>query len=601
MKKLFINLFCFMMFLICSIGVYASETDSELAAAIDEELQSIDAQDPQYGRENGYLSEGFYEPQMYAAEDLAYSHDDKFDGYTLSEVIDVSRHQYSINWLKVKNSGIDYAIIRAGFRGYGESGSLNVDTYFKENMREAIGAGVEVGVYFFSQAITEKEAVEEANYVLNLIKGYDVSLPVAIDFEYASDASGLTGRLYRAGLSKSQATKICRAFCETIENQGYTAMVYANKQMLEEDLNAAEIAKDYKIWLANYTTNTTYEGDYEFWQYTQEGSVEGIYGNVDKSFWYAAPETGVQLKNITVNIKNTLAERISGKTRYETAFKIAEIFQEEIGVKKFDNVIVASGKNFADALSGSYLAYVKNAPILMTNGKNAQDVKAYIKDNLKEGGTVYILGGTAAVPEGVGCGLKDYTVKRLSGTTRYDTNLEILKEAGVSNEEILVCTGKNFADSLSGSATKRPILLVSGSISAKQKTYLSSLSENEFYILGGKAAVSSGVESAIKQYGTVRRIGGATRFETSVMIAEAFFDSPEYLVLAYSNNFPDGLCGGPLAMSMDAPLILTRTGKETAAKDYAEANEIHSGVVLGGEGLIDDKTVENVFGRLSGK
>ena len=597
MKKRLINLFCFVMFLMCSIGVYASEIDSEFAAVIDEELQSIDAEDPQYGRANGYLSEGFYEPQTFSTRDLAYSHDDKFDGYTLSEVIDVSRFQTSVNWLKVKASGIDYAIIRAGFRGYGESGSLNVDTHFKEHISEALGAGIEVGVYFFSQAITVEEAVEEANYVLNRIKGYDISLPVAIDFEYASDGNGLTGRLYRAGLSRSQATKICRAFCETIEAQGYTAMVYANKQMLENDLYAAEIAKDYKIWLANYTTNTTYEGDYEFWQYTDKGVVDGIYGYVDKSFWYAAPENGISLKNITVNIKDTSAKRISGKTRYETSFKTAEVFQEKLGGKKFNNVIIASGTNFADALSGSYLAYVKNAPIIMTNGKNAQDVKAYIKDNLKKGGTVYILGGTAAVPEGVGCGLKDYTVKRLSGATRYETNLEILKEAGVSGREILVCTGKNFADSLSGSAAKRPILLVPGYLSGKQKSFLSSLSGNEFYILGGTAAVSSAMESAIGQYGTVQRIGGATRYETSVLIAETFFDSPKSLVLAYSNNFPDGLCGGPLAMSMDAPLILTCTGREAAAKAYAESNGIYEGIVLGGNILIDDTTVGNIFGR----
>lgn len=598
MKKLTMILCC-ILFLLCGMSVFASETDSESAVMIDEELKHIDAEDPQYGRENGCLAEGFIDAQPYVARDLAYSHDDKFDNHIIREVIDVSRYQYGINWLKVKKSGIDYAIIRAGFRGYGESGSLNVDTYFKENMREALGAGVEVGVYFFSQAITEKEAVEEANYVLNLIKGYDVSLPVVIDYEYASDGNGLTGRLYKAGLSKNRMTKICKAFCETVESQGYTAMVYADKNMLEKKLNAAEIAKDYKIWLANYTTNTTYEGEYEFWQYTQDASVEGIYGTVDKSFWYVAPKTGTVIKNIAVNIKDTLADRISGKTRYETSFKIAETFKKELGVKQFDNVIVASGKNFADALAGSYLANVKKAPIIMTNGKNAQDVKDYIKNNLKSGGTVYILGGTAAVPEGVGCGLKEYKVKRLSGSTRYETNLEILKEARVTKQDILVCTGKNFADSLSGSAAKRPILLVSGSLSEKQKAYLSSLSGNKYYILGGEAAVSKGIETAIKKYGTVRRIGGATRFETSVMIAETFFKTPESLVLAYSNNFPDGLCGGPLAMSKNAPLILTRTGKIQAAKDYAEAKKIHKGAVLGGDILIDDNSVGKILGKLS--
>lgn len=585
MKKLRIYFLSMLIFVLSSIGVYASETDQA-------------AEDPQWGRENGYLDEGFYDIQTYSAKASDYIHDSRFDGYMIKEVIDVSKHQADIDWTKVKKSGIDYAIIRAGFRGYGQSGSYNADTYFKQNIEEALEAGLEVGVYFFSQAITEKEAIAEAEYTLNLIKGYDVSLPVVMDFEYASDQNGLTGRLYEAGLSKKQATKICRAFCSTILNNGYTPMVYANKSMLEKGLNASEIAKDYKIWLANYTTDTSYTGDYEFWQYTQTGRVNGIAGNVDKSFWYVAPEADEEIENITVNIEDTLADRIYGKTRYETSFKIAEVLKKQLGVEKFDNIIVASGKNFADALAGSYLANIKNAPIVMTNGKNAQDVKNYIKKNLNEGGTVYLLGGTAAVPEGVGCGLQEFRVKRLSGATRYETNIEILKEAGVSGEDILVCTGKNFADSLSGSATKKPILLVSAKLSQQQKKYLSSLSGNEFYVIGGEGAVSISVEDEISKYGTTRRIGGATRFETSVMIAETFFDSPSFMVLAYSNNFPDGLCGGPLAMSMDAPLVLTRTNKETAAKEYAALNGIHKGAVLGGDILIDDMTAANVFGRL---
>ena len=300
-----------------------------------------------------------------------------------------------------------------------------------------------------------------------------------------------------------------------------------------------------------------------------------------------------------MNVKDTLAYRIAGATRYETSLKIAEAYKQELGVSKFSNVIVASGKNFADALAGSYLAYVKKAPIIMTNGSNAQEVKAYIKNNLQSGGTVYILGGTAAVPEGVGCGLKGYKVKRLSGSTRYETNLEILKESGVTKQDILVCTGKNFADSLSGSAAKRPILLVSGSLSEKQKSYLASLPGNKYYVLGGEAAVSKSIESAVGKYGTVRRIGGATRFETSVKIAETFFSAPNAIVLAYSNNFPDGLCGGPLAAGKNAPLILVKTGKVAAAMTYAEAKKVHKGSVLGGSSLIDDNSVGRIFGKIS--
>lgn len=609
MKKITMYVLCFIMLLTwgiegtakedegSQIGIAEEEFLSEGELLSEEELLFEGNEDPQLGRANGYLSEGFLDSGVYTTRSSGYIHNSRFDGYEIRDVIDVSSHQTSLNWKKVKDSGINYAIIRAGFRGYGESGSLNVDTHFKENMKEALQYGLEVGVYFFSQAITEAEAIEEANYLLNLIKDYKVTLPVVIDFEYASDSNGLTGRLYKANLSQSKQTAICKAFCKTVAAKGYTPMIYANKQMLENDLNAAELAKSYKIWLANYTNCTSYGGEYEFWQYTSSGSVSGIYGNVDKSFWYVAPEKIPTLEDVSVKIKNTEAVRVFGSTRYETSFKIADSFRAVSNIDKFKNVIVTSGKNFADALAGSYLSYLKNAPILMTNGKNTWDVKKYINKNLKEGGTVYILGGTAAVPEEVENGLNDFKVKRLSGNDRYETNLAILKEAGVSKEEILVCTGNSFADSLSASAAERPILLVKDKLSYKQKTYLDSLSGDQFYIIGGTGAVNETVENEIKAYGKVKRLSGATRMETSVLIAKTFFDSPKSMVLAVSDKFPDGLCGGLLAMGMDVPLILTKTGKEAAVKAYAAENQISKAVVLGGSNLISDATVVNILGK----
>lgn len=267
-----------------------SET-AELALEEEEPEENVENEqyqedeDPQFGREQGYLTERFLEAQVYSLEE-DYIHNSRFDGYTIKEVIDVSKYQGNIDWNKVKETGIDYAFIRVGFRAYGESASLNLDDCFKININGAIAAGVKVGVYFFSQAITQEEAIEEAEKVLEWIDGYNVSLPVVIDFEYASSSDGLTGRLYKAGLSKEESTNICKEFCSTIEKAGYTAMVYANKDMLENGLNASEIAENYKIWLANYGTCTAYEGDYEFWQYTQCGTVDGISANVDKSFWY---------------------------------------------------------------------------------------------------------------------------------------------------------------------------------------------------------------------------------------------------------------------------------------------------------------------------
>lgn len=217
-----------------------------------------------------------------------YSHQDIFADRTLVNGIDVSQWQGTINWKQVKKAGIDFAFIRVGYRGYG-SGLLDdstMDTYYETNMKNAIAAGIKVGVYVFSQAVTKKEAIAEANYILNRIGNYEISMPLILDYEYASTETGLGGRLYNANLTKKQATNICLAFCQTIADAGYTPMVYANKSMLETQLNADTISKDYRIWLANYTTETTYGKTFDFWQYSSTGSVKGISGNVDMNFYY---------------------------------------------------------------------------------------------------------------------------------------------------------------------------------------------------------------------------------------------------------------------------------------------------------------------------
>jgi putative cell wall-binding protein len=289
--------------------------------------------------------------------------------------------------------------------------------------------------------------------------------------------------------------------------------------------------------------------------------------------------------------------RLAGGHRYETAFLAANRMKANLDIEKFDAVVVASGINFADALSGSYLAAVKNAPILLASGVDWVDalVKDYISANLNPGGTVYILGGTSAVPGAFETGLEAFVVNRLAGAKRFDTNLMVLAEAGVDNKDILVCTGLGFADSLSASAAQLPILLVWNNLTDGQKELLDNLEGNKLYVIGGESAVSSGMEEQLKAYGEVARVAGGNRFETSVAIAETFFDGPESAVLAYAWNFPDGLCGGPLAATMDAPLILTMDKFEAKAADYIRSRNIDTGIILGGTGLISEETVNKIF------
>ena len=267
------------------------------------------ADDPGAGRLSGdNISEDFYSNDAYPGfspkirryggftstspyTNKTYTHRDVFSGRSIVNGIDVSQYQKEIDWAKVKAAGIDFAFIRVGYRGYGSAGTLNAstkDSYFDKNMQNAIAAGVKVGVYIFSQAITPEEAREEAQYILNNLGNYNVSMPLIMDYEYASDASD-GGRVKKAKLSKTQATNICLAFCETIAAAGYTPMVYANASMLEDQLNASAISANYRIWLANYTTSTSYSGIFDFWQYSSTGKVNGISGNVDMNFYYTQP------------------------------------------------------------------------------------------------------------------------------------------------------------------------------------------------------------------------------------------------------------------------------------------------------------------------
>ena len=200
--------------------------------------------------------------------------------------IDISTWQNHIDWNKVKDSGISFAMIRIGFRGYG-TGKLVEDDLFYTNLVGAKAAGIKVGVYFFSQAVNEREAVEEASMVVSLLNryGYGLEYPVAFDSEY-SGAPGNTGRA--DSLSRSERTACAVAFCETIRNSGYSAMVYASKSWFESNLNVGSFGS-YTIWLAHYTPGgerSSYSGRYEMWQYTSRGTVNGIAGNVDLNYGY---------------------------------------------------------------------------------------------------------------------------------------------------------------------------------------------------------------------------------------------------------------------------------------------------------------------------
>lgn len=213
--------------------------------------------------------------------------------------IDVSYYQGNIDWNKVKNSGIEFVIIRVGYRGYGSAGTLVEDPKFKTYMSGAAQAGLKVGVYFYTQAINTKEAAEEAQFVLDRIKGYQLDMPVYYDIESVDYDSG---RLDNAGLSKAQKTELCKSFCNTVINAGYESGVYANKTWLTYMIDGKALGELYPIWLAHYTSNTDYAERIDMWQYTGSGTVSGISAYTDMNVWY--PGSSAPMGSITLSCKS---------------------------------------------------------------------------------------------------------------------------------------------------------------------------------------------------------------------------------------------------------------------------------------------------------
>ena len=192
--------------------------------------------------------------------------------------IDVSSHQGNIDWSSVKAAGINFAIIRVGYRG-SQSGVLVEDSRFKKNIQGATAAGINVGVYFFTQAVTEAEAVEEASMALSLCSGYNLAYPIFVDTENGS------GGARANGLDKATRTACVSAFCKTVANGGRKAGVYASKSWYNNKIDASAFSS-YFIWVAQYNTTCTYKGKYNMWQYSSKGSVPGIKGNVDVNIAY---------------------------------------------------------------------------------------------------------------------------------------------------------------------------------------------------------------------------------------------------------------------------------------------------------------------------
>lgn len=263
-------------------------------------LEPVTEDDPEYHKylENNDPYGIMTMSALWGADSL--THQNRFSGVSKVYGIDVSYYQGNIDWKKVKNSGVEFVIIRVGYRGYGSAGTLVEDPKFKTYLDGAAKAGLKVGVYFYTQAITTAEAQEEAKFVLDRIKGYSLQMPIYYDIESVDYD---TGRLDSAGLSKAQKTALCTAFCDTIIKSGYSAGVYANYTWLNYYIDGAGLGRKYPIWLAHYTSNTNYDQRMDMWQYSGSGTVSGISAYTDVNVWYSG-KLPLYVSDL-ISVKNT--------------------------------------------------------------------------------------------------------------------------------------------------------------------------------------------------------------------------------------------------------------------------------------------------------
>lgn len=297
---------------------------------------------------------------------LIYTHGEQFKDREIVNGIDVSKWQADIDWEKVKAAGVKYVFIRCGYTALAEQFAMYEDPYFRQNIQGAYNAGIDVGIYFFSNSKTTSEAKKEANKTLELINAYKdmITLPVVYDFEAFSVA-------YRAyGLPKDQVTKNAQTYADIIQSAGYTPMYYGSPHFLDNSFDVSKLT-DYDCWLANYTTQTSYAGDYTYWQYSSTGRVDGIEGNVDCNFYYAPvqqqivdpseqlPELGPVTKvwmadNATdqITIEWSALEEADGYRIYRSKSlggsykKLKTIYSNEITEYTDENVIESEGRQY---------------------------------------------------------------------------------------------------------------------------------------------------------------------------------------------------------------------------------------------------------------
>ena len=288
MKKIVISLLAILVIaLICFTVFHRPADETKLDANLTEKTEAVESKIIEekeiriYDIEEGYMmvtannavAKHNYDWEKLINENGMYQYKDK--EYHSKLGIDVSSHQNTIDWEKVKNAGIEFAFLRLGYRGYGSAGNIVIDSRFEENYRDASKQGIKIGVYFFSQAITIDEVREEAEFVLNKLKNKVIDYPVVFDLEKIKNDTARTDNL-----TMEEITDMTVEFCNIIEKNGYKPSVYGNAKTFTTKMHLEKLNSVEK-WYADYQEKPLYPYEFSIWQYTETGRINGIKGNVD--------------------------------------------------------------------------------------------------------------------------------------------------------------------------------------------------------------------------------------------------------------------------------------------------------------------------------
>ena len=297
-----------------------------------------------------------------------------------------------------------------------------------------------------------------------------------------------------------------------------------------------------------------------------------------------------------------VADRLAGANRYETAYAVADALKVKNGGAKFNNIVVASGEGWCDALAGTTFAADLDAPIILVNGSDDQKAIDYIFANMRYDGTVYILGGENSVSADFEKAISKHYVVRLGGADRYETNLAILKEAVKKSSwgGIVAVSGKDFGDALSVAATGRPIMLVGDELTKNQKDFLTGLAKNKnIFVVGGTKVVSMDMQDTLAEYAKseVKRFWGSNRYETAYAVATSeLIKNKNNVVLVSGQAFADGLTGGVYAVENNAVVLLVDDTNTYFAGRYEKAKKGDI-TVIGGEAVVSNAVVQDVYSQ----